>query len=40
MVITSKIVFLKSRYAGSTSMGLGSGKAIFNQAKNIPVYPR
>ena len=31
-----KIVFLKSRYAGSTSMGLVSGKAIFNPAKNIP----
>ena len=32
MAITNKIVFLKSRYAGSTSIGLGSGKAIFNPA--------
>ena len=28
--------FLKSRFDGSTSIGLGSGKAIFNPAKNIP----
>ena len=36
IVITNKIVFLNSKYVGSTSIGFVSGKTIFKPEKNIP----